>query len=444
MIESRKSPGLRPSVALSIGALLLGGCAAQADEGRDESKALGCFPAPTTGAVRASAAVSPPPPAPETGDRDQGTTLQGPPRAPGEHDQGTTLQGPAPTGPRPDEEEQGAFLQGPTTGGPLPGEKEQGVNLQGPTPIGGLPGEREQGVNLQGPMTGGPLPGEKDQGVNLQGPTTGGPIPGERDQGATLQGDDDGGPRPGMEAQGRTFGFADLNGARLEIAADGTPVSAVGGALVAKGFESTAALRGSPLAATARDGGRFTVEVVSAERVDGVELVDILIDGRSACAPGDHGLFVEGSWDDRGAHAADPGTLTYSCRSGVIAKCVEWGYAPWRVGAPRHAACTRLARADYCGDGTAWTLEGTTIGLHDALGVRAFESGRGFSFEAGWGPGGAICVNETRYRVEDRDGNAVLPSCLASLPRCASLAEAQGLGAELANESTHDRIDACE
>ena len=83
---------------------------------------------------------------------------------------------------------------------------------------------------------------------------------------------------------------------------------------------------------------------------------------------------------------------------GVIAKCVDWGYAPWALGADVHQSCTRLARADYCGDGRPWTLDGTTIDAYDVLGVQARLGDPSFGFEAAWGEHGAICVNETRRK----------------------------------------------
>ncbi len=47
------------------------------------------------------------------------------------------------------------------------------------------------------------------------------------------------------------------------------------------------------------------------------------------------------------------------------------------------------------------------------------------------------------FAITGEDGETVLPACFASLPRCASLAEATELGALIANESAHTPIDAC-
>lgn len=112
------------------------------------------------------------------------------------------------------------------------------------------------------------------------------------------------------------------------------------------------------------------------------------------------GIFLAGSWDSHGVHLHDD-MFSVSCTSGVIGKCVRAGYKPWRTapdGKPMwdyHQACTRLMRADYCGDGTAHTRNGTPIEIIDRLGSTE-EPDTGFVFEAGWTPGGASCVAKPR------------------------------------------------
>jgi hypothetical protein len=128
---------------------------------------------------------------------------------------------------------------------------------------------------------------------------------------------------------------------------------------------------------------------------------------------------------------------------GVIAKCVNWGYAPWLTDDDMHAGCTRLARADYCGDGTPWTLDGTLINVFDRLGIQPEGTGGNMTFEAAWGPSGAVCVARTRYDIHNAKGKALLPACFATLPRCGSLDEAAPQGAMLANRSMAMPIDAC-
>jgi hypothetical protein len=99
------------------------------------------------------------------------------------------------------------------------------------------------------------------------------------------------------------------------------------------------------------------------------------------------------------------GGVRFTCTSGAEAKCVRLGYAPWRPMddgrslAPFHAACVRMVRADYGGDGTAWTHDGTTIDLFDSIGLQHTEAGTALAFEAGWSADGAVCVAHPRVAV---------------------------------------------
>jgi hypothetical protein len=119
-------------------------------------------------------------------------------------------------------------------------------------------------------------------------------------------------------------------------------------------------------------------------------------------------LAMSGVWDASGAHHDVPGKLTFACQNGAIAKCVLWGYKPWdhRDGqslADLHQACTRMARADYCGNGQSHTRQDTTIDMYDQLGVLErttrvsgeWDPSRA-SFEAAWAPDGATCLARTR------------------------------------------------
>lgn len=98
--------------------------------------------------------------------------------------------------------------------------------------------------------------------------------------------------------------------------------------------------------------------------------------------------------------------LTFACRDGVAAKCQGWGYWSWN---PKRAAyfqaCTRMARADYCGNGRSRTVDETMINYLDLhrkpLGqLKAMD---GFEPEAVWGlgaagkPPAAICLSRTRW-----------------------------------------------
>lgn len=229
---------------------------------------------------------------------------------------------------------------------------------------------------------------------------------------------------------------------RIELE-DGSPVTMVEGKLVAGELVGAAALRGRDLLGIAKSGQRFALLVDSVEAHGGGELVVLAADGEAVCGDGEPGMFVAGAWDDAGRFEAKDGELTFSCTDGVIFKCVDWGYAPWSFGSEVHQSCTRLARADYCGDGRPWTLDGTQIDVYDDFGVQQRVGFDEMGFEAAWGEAGAVCVNATRYDVEDEDGMTVVPDCFAALPRCTSLAEAKAMGAVLANDSRHTPIEAC-
>ncbi|WP_428381731.1 ADYC domain-containing protein [Nevskia ramosa] len=104
-------------------------------------------------------------------------------------------------------------------------------------------------------------------------------------------------------------------------------------------------------------------------------------------------------------HPGREGAITLTCSSGAVGKCVRFGYKPWAKGPhgedlmPYHAACVHMVRADYAGDGTAHTKNGTDIDVYDRIGIQQSESGNDskFGFEAGWAPAGAVCVAHTRW-----------------------------------------------
>jgi hypothetical protein len=141
--------------------------------------------------------------------------------------------------------------------------------------------------------------------------------------------------------------------------------------------------------------------------------------------------------------AAAPGIFELICPSGAQGKCVRFGYHPWENGTDGKSmrdyynACVRLVRADYCGDGRAYTREGTSIDLWDDRGIQKSESGgdASYSFEAAWGPDGAVCV--ARSRIPDNitlDGLKAACPRLARMPSCSEATGRTG-GALLFNRS---------
>jgi hypothetical protein len=155
------------------------------------------------------------------------------------------------------------------------------------------------------------------------------------------------------------------------------------------------------------------------------------------------GFPVPGRWDELGRYHADAGHFALTCTSGAQAKCVRFGYKPWKPApdgaslVPLYEACVHMVRADYCGDGVATTREGTQIDIFDRHGVQRAETEQGWRFEAGWSPAGAVCVAHTRIPQ-----NVTLDQLRESCPRLAAVlgeecteASAAKLGAVLFNRS---------
>ena len=133
-------------------------------------------------------------------------------------------------------------------------------------------------------------------------------------------------------------------------------------------------------------------------------------DGRSVAIP------LRATWNEHGDRVESSTLFTLGCTTGVIAKCYRWGYRPWtdEFGnlVPYHQTCTRAARADYCGDGTPHTHDGTQINIWDRLpspGPIQRHGGLlpplGMLFEAGWNVEGAVCLSHARWLL---DGALVL------------------------------------
>ncbi|HUL57937.1 MAG TPA: ADYC domain-containing protein [Anaeromyxobacteraceae bacterium] len=148
------------------------------------------------------------------------------------------------------------------------------------------------------------------------------------------------------------------------------------------------------------------------------------------------GRWERGSGRETGGRwVPAPGSFTFACEGAALAKCVYLGYRPW-AGKVRHCtdsdhcrettladlhqACVRMLRADYCGDGTPHTVDGTIIGYRDGFGIlRGVEE---WPFEAEWGPSGAVCISRTRLLELPE------PSCIERLrkPGCGSLSHFDG------------------
>lgn len=224
--------------------------------------------------------------------------------------------------------------------------------------------------------------------------------------------------------------------AMLAFAGDG-PVDA---ASPVQGTPLPAAVEGTSLVVVAADGRRVTgralvgaivvgsdpASVEDAFRIDAVgvdpddaEIVLYTLSSRNPrtgawrphCVPDARGVagafFLSGSWDDSGTHRRDD-RFSVTCTSGAIGKCVRYGYKPWKTAADGrsmwdyHQACTRLVRADYCGNGLTHTREGVQIEILSRFAPEE-EPGTDLVPEAAWDAGGATCVARPRLTTWSLD-----------------------------------------
>ncbi len=129
---------------------------------------------------------------------------------------------------------------------------------------------------------------------------------------------------------------------------------------------------------------------------------------------------LKGRWDYRqgveggGSKINDPDMITFACEGYTLQKCVRLGYEPWRkrngvLLDDHHQTCVRVHRADYCGDGRAFTKNGTLINLYDHLGVQ--KDTETWAFESEWSPDGAVCVKQQRIA-----GAKFAPDCSFEKP----------------------------
>jgi ADYC domain len=118
------------------------------------------------------------------------------------------------------------------------------------------------------------------------------------------------------------------------------------------------------------------------------------------CSDGwNRAMPIAGTWTEEGLHLDKGINFSFACNGSTVVKCINWDYKPW-VSAERHQACTRMAVADYCGNGNSHTLEGTLIGLWDNVSINPFVGeAEGFEFEAGWLPEGALCMRQKRWSI---------------------------------------------
>jgi hypothetical protein len=256
----------------------------------------------------------------------------------------------------------------------------------------------DNGTNLNGTnLNGTNLNGTNLNGTNLNGTNLNGTnLNGTNLNGTNLNGSELVGTLSGSSVRGTDLIGAELQG---QLSTGGTLVMHIDGARTAGGIwfytvSYETASGDQPLCGL--DGGGAPVEAIA----------------------------FSGRWDYRqgvsggGAWINDSSSITFGCRGATLAKCAEIGYKPWANGPggvplrDHHQACTRMMRADYCGDGTSWTVTGTAINVYDGLGIQT--DTESWAVEAEWTANGARSVKTSgsmRYQLL----GAGTPSCISSL-----------------------------
>jgi hypothetical protein len=129
----------------------------------------------------------------------------------------------------------------------------------------------------------------------------------------------------------------------------------------------------------------------------------------------DQALMLSHRWDlTTGNRLDQPNFITFACRDYSLGKCARMGYRPWAKaqtctgsGSKRtctdialtdhHQSCVRMMRADYCGNGKSYTVNGTLIDIYDYLNPPLQVPETDWDIEARWTPTGAICLNDPRH-----------------------------------------------
>lgn len=155
---------------------------------------------------------------------------------------------------------------------------------------------------------------------------------------------------------------------------------------------------------------------------------------------------LTGLFTSEGKREESPTHFTLACDPGVLAKCYRWGYKPWLDGATpgktttAHWACTRMARADYCGTGDSFTQDGTKIRPWDLLAPSIIPAPQSptpadMSFEAGWKTSGPACLSHWRWKhlpapcvqlhePKYDEQNNITNDCRKNpIPRCAEICD---------------------
>jgi hypothetical protein len=134
-------------------------------------------------------------------------------------------------------------------------------------------------------------------------------------------------------------------------------------------------------------------------------------------------VTVAGVWSavsgDSALYSTSSTKFTFACRGKTVAKCIELGYKTFKGKTNQMVTCVRLLRGDYCGNGNAYTVDGTLLNLFDNVGVQA--DTQAWHREAEWTMTGAKCVNSgTSARYDLQAGKD--PKCVNKVVKTTSCA----------------------
>jgi hypothetical protein len=222
------------------------------------------------------------------------------------------------------------------------------------------------------------------------------------------------------------------NGAGSDVTLNGVSPTGVNPNATPVGISTTSSpLAGSNLVGTMWSGHLSTGATVvlrldAAQQLTGANsdvwsfLISVSADGTfrplclDAAGAAIYAISVQGTWNmlqgvaGGGAYQPNSSDFTVACRGSAIAKSVEFGYKPWLGRTTKLATSVRALRADYCGDGTPNTVDGTIINIFDADGIETDDAA--WIPEAEWTPDGARCIssmfNTRFYQVAH-----TVPSC---------------------------------
>jgi hypothetical protein len=123
------------------------------------------------------------------------------------------------------------------------------------------------------------------------------------------------------------------------------------------------------------------------------------------CGPGgtNKAVVLMGTWDKEAKFSPSPSgnPFSFACIDTAAGKCqrdpkLYNTTLSDTLPSDYFQACTRMLRADYCGDGKSHTVTGRPISVKDKLGRNAgwdhVPDGRPWVYETGWGRDGANCV----------------------------------------------------